>query len=111
MVVALRNVAVELRVGDQLFTKTTTDRDGKFYFPGIRPGTYRIIATRDGYIHTEYGQRQTGGSGLPILLSPGQKMSGIHIDMLPGGVISGHGITDRGKPISFASVTALESFL
>src|SRR5262245_18224099 len=44
-------------------TKATTDAGGRFLLGNIPPGRYRIYATRDGYIRTEYGQRSLGGTG------------------------------------------------
>src|SRR5262245_45247456 len=45
-----------------LFT-TTTDADGKYYFPNLAPGQYRLTASAPGYVRTEYGQKKTYGAG------------------------------------------------
>src|SRR5262245_42766195 len=36
----------------------TTDADGRFSFPRVLPGTYRLLAMRAGYVNAEYGQRR-----------------------------------------------------
>src|SRR5262245_21467370 len=61
----LSKVTVELRGGAQPMS-TTTERDGQFYFPNLRPGDYRIIAKRDGYVTAEYGQQWLNGPGQPV---------------------------------------------
>src|SRR6185295_18910766 len=37
------------------------DSDGKFAFRGLAAGSYRISASRDGYVSAEYGQRGPNG--------------------------------------------------
>src|SRR5437879_6136944 len=40
----------------------TTGSDGKFAFENIPPGTYRLVAARQGgYLPAEYGQRSPNG--------------------------------------------------
>ena len=41
-------VRLELQGGAETVA-TTTETDGKFYFPNLQPGTYRLLARRDGY--------------------------------------------------------------
>jgi hypothetical protein len=77
---------------------TTTDDKGKFVFPKLRPGQYRLLASRQSYIRTEYGQRVTGGPGVVVALKAGQRLQDLRMEMIPGGVISGR-VIDRGKPI------------
>ena len=40
---------------------TTTGADGSFAFPDLQPGEYRLVATRDGYLRSEYGQAKPNG--------------------------------------------------
>src|SRR5262249_8069135 len=46
-----------------LIPSTVTDREGKFVFKGLDPGSYRITAARNGYVKQEYGQRVSAGQG------------------------------------------------
>src|SRR5262245_15225702 len=45
---------------------TVTDGEGKFYFPGLSTGSYRVNAIAGGYVRSEHGQRRLNGPGLPI---------------------------------------------
>jgi hypothetical protein len=88
---------------------TITDGDGKYYFPLLSPGQFRITATAGGYVRTEYGQKRTHGVGLPLELAPNQRISNATIAMTPTGSISGR-ITDvNGQPIVLADVFALKT--
>ena len=106
----ISKVRVELQGGSQTQV-TTTESDGKFYFPNLPPGTYRITARRDGYWPAEYGQRWVDGPGQPITLAPGQKMVDVRIVMTKGAVISGR-VTDRsGRPLTGARVRAMKPWI
>src|SRR5438477_3787876 len=75
---ALTEVHVELNTAADATRVTAraamTGTDGKFTFENIPPGTYRLVAAREGgYLPAEYGQRSPNGAGLPIKLDPGQK--------------------------------------
>ena len=99
----LSKVKLELRGGSQTLA-TTTETDGKFYFPNLPPGAYRILAWRDGYWPAEYGQRWVDGPGQAITLGAGQKIPDIRIVMTPGGVISGRITDSLGQPLTGARV-------
>ena len=61
-------------------TAATTDGGGKFAFPNVQPGRYRLSATRDGYLRTEYGQQSPARlAGQPITL--GEKATGQGFDL------------------------------
>jgi hypothetical protein len=106
----LANAKLELRGGTQTLT-TTTENDGKFYFPNLQPGTYRILAWRDGFWPAEYGQRWVDGPGQSIPLTAGQKLTDIRVTMTPGGVISGRITTATGQPAIGARVRAMKPWI
>src|SRR6185295_4692695 len=58
----------------QSYTATTTS-GGQFAFQNLEPAQYRLSATRSGYVRMEYGARAASRPGLPLVLSPGQKVS------------------------------------
>src|SRR5262245_26820362 len=45
---------------------TQSNLDGRFFFPNVAPGKYRIAATRAGYAKAEYEQRLPGGPSLDL---------------------------------------------
>jgi hypothetical protein len=108
----LSKAVVELRAtaGGAIQT-TTTETDGRFYFPQTVPGTYRLTSKRDGYWNAEYGQRWIDGPGQVITIAPGAKLRDIQVVMTPGGVIAGR-ITNRdGLPMAGARVSAMKPWI
>ena len=81
---------VELSRGGESVKTVTTGDDGRFVFDNLQPGDYRVVATRtDGsFVPAEFGQRHPKGSGLPVRVAAGQKVTGIEIHMQPTGSIS-----------------------
>src|SRR5204863_4955668 len=59
----------------------TTGENGKFVFGNVAPATYRLIATRSNFVPGEYGQRSPTTQGIPLELTPDQKMTGIQLAM------------------------------
>jgi sugar phosphate permease len=45
-----------------------TGSDGKFAFPAVSPGRYRLVANAPGYVSAEYGQKRMNGAGLPAIM-------------------------------------------
>ena len=91
---------VDLRIpGTRTAVVTTrTDREGKFYFPNVTPGAYRLFITHEGHVTTDK----------MLTLSAGQRIGNLRVSMTAGGVISGR-ITDKGKPIGLADAVAVKA--
>lgn len=104
----LAKARVELRTDTGLPVGTTTGRDGRFLLPNVAPGQYRLLATRSGYVRTEYApENSTAGSRLTV--APGGRLTGLRIVMTLGGVITGR-VTDRkGKPAPEIVVMAVKT--
>src|SRR5437868_5578183 len=50
----------------------TSDRDGRFLFEDVMPGTYRLIASSEGpFVPAEYGQRSPTEQGVAFNIAPG----------------------------------------
>jgi 5-hydroxyisourate hydrolase-like protein (transthyretin family) len=98
------------KVGGELsdYRTVTADDGGKFAFRDLSAGTYRVYAEREGYVQTEYGQRTTGATGTPIVLTEGQVAPEIVIPLVPPGVITGR-VMDRGKPARNVWVRVLKA--
>jgi hypothetical protein len=91
-------------------TTFTTGADGKFKFIDPPAGEYRLYVTRiRGYVPGEYGQRTPAGSGTPLTISAGQKMSGVTLRMAPVSSISGRIVDEAGDPVAYAAVDVLRS--
>ena len=89
---------------------TTTDAGGGFSFLNVPPGEYRLQASRQGpYIPAEYGQRNPGERGIPITIGPGQKITGIRLELAPASSISGRILDNDGEPLGRVEVQALRS--
>jgi hypothetical protein len=108
---ALSKVSVELQregaPGGPLVTSTS--EDGRFTFTDLVPGSYRLTASRSGYVPAEYGQRKPAGRGLPIVLSAGQQLRDFQMSLTLSGSISGRILFRTGKPVVNAEVMALKA--
>jgi hypothetical protein len=107
----VQQVSVELRAltGEKLPIPTALSaEDGRFVFPSVPPGKYRLVGLHDGYVRSELGQRFYGGPTEELTLTSGQQMSGVRLVMTPGAVISGR-VTSNGQPVGAADVYAVKA--
>jgi hypothetical protein len=86
----------------------TTTSGGQFVFQNLDPGTYRLSAIRNGYVRSEYGARSPNRPGLPIALTPGQKMTQLVIPLMTAGTITGRVYDRDGEPLANVTVQALK---
>jgi hypothetical protein len=98
---ALSKVIVEMR-GDAesappVYT-TTTESDGRFLFRGVRPGRYRLMVTRSGYV------RRT----LSVTVAEAQPQD-VQVVLTPTGAISGRIYGSSGEPLGNVDVAALRA--
>lgn len=84
-----------------------SDVTGKFTIPNVTPGRYRLTVERQGYVRTEYGQRQPGRAGATITLNGGQKMGDLLFRLLEDGVISGRVTDEDGEPVISGNVQVM----
>src|SRR5262252_1686411 len=92
---------------NQSYTATSTT-GGQFSFQNLEPGQYRLAATRAGYVRMEYGARSPSRPGLPITLSPGQRLTNIVLQLMPAGTITGRVFDRDGEPLANVNVEALK---
>lgn len=102
-----RVVAAKVGGSQGDYRTMVADEKGRFAFPDLTSGTYRVYASGDGYIRGEYGRRAVGGAGVPVVLGDGQTSPDIVVSMMPTGVIAGR-VLDRGRPVRNAVVRALK---
>ena len=69
--------------------QTVSDRNGRFAFSNVEPGSYRIAAARNGYARQEYGQRVFGGQGRVLTVAAGQGVEAITIGLTAAGTVTG----------------------
>jgi carboxypeptidase family protein len=91
----------------QSYTATTAT-DGRFSFQNLDAGPYRLSATRSGFVRMEYGARTPNRPGLPINLSPGQRLTDVVLQVMPAGTISGRVFDRDGEPMANVNVEALK---
>src|SRR5262245_30318673 len=92
---------------NQSYTAITTT-GGQFTFQNLEPGQYRLAATRAGYVRMEYGARSPNRPGLPITLSPGQRLTDVILQLMPAGTITGRVFDRDGEPLANVNVEALK---
>jgi len=88
-------------------TGAVTDATGQFELKVDQPGRYLLSAACTGYITQQYGQRKPGGSGEILDLSPGQKLSGLSIRLIPAAAIYGNVYDENGAPVANVAVSEL----
>ena len=82
-----------------------TDDDGRFAVPSLAPGQYSLSATKTPYLPVQYGQIRPGrGTGTPVTLVAGQRLTSIVIAMPRGAVISGTVRDAAGRPAVNSSI-------
>jgi protocatechuate 3,4-dioxygenase beta subunit len=103
----LSKVYVDLR--GTTWLSTTTEEDGKFYFPNVQPGQYHLYARREGYALAEYGERWSGGPGQLITLTAAQPVTNIQVGLTLTAVIAGRISDLNGNPVTGARVRAMKT--
>lgn len=83
-----------------------TDDDGRFAFTGLRLGTWKVTASRTGYIPWQFGQRRPFQSPPPIELSPGRERMVADFILPRASAIAGRVYDESGEPVMNARVTA-----
>jgi len=86
-----------------------TDASGKFLFKDLEPGTYRLSATKNGFVRFDYGARTTGGTGAQFNLAAGQSMKDISFRLVNTGVVSGRVRTSSGEPGAALNIQLMKS--
>jgi hypothetical protein len=85
-----------------------TSADGRFEFRNLAPGSYRLTASRSGYLDTAYGQRGPSGAGSNLAIAAGANMDNIRLMMTATGAIAGRVFDNTGEPMANLSVQALK---
>jgi uncharacterized protein (DUF2141 family) len=83
---------------------TLSDDAGRFAFPNVPSGPYKLYASRDGYVKATYGASTMATP--QIMLRPGQAVKNVVMAMTPTGAISGRIKNAHGDPMGNVVVRA-----
>ena len=78
----------------------TTGDDGTYEATELPAGRYSVAASKTGYVTSAYGQRRPGRPGTPVQVGTAQKVRGIDVRLVTGGVITGHVSDDMNDPLA-----------
>jgi hypothetical protein len=76
-----------------------TDAEGRFEILGVKPGRYRLWASRDGYVIASYGDQRSRRRSPPIILEQGQHLRDVIFRLKPTAVIVGRVVNEEGEPV------------
>jgi hypothetical protein len=87
----------------------TADDQGRFVFERVPAGQFTIVASKPGYLDSEYGQKKPGSGrpGTPLSISEGQRVERLSLPIARGGVLAGVVVDDGGEPAFGTEVRAL----
>jgi hypothetical protein len=93
----------ERNLGARQFSRVaTTDENGKFRVGALDPGAY----------HVEYvqapGYMYENSRSAPITLAEDQRLTGIVLELMPLGAISGQVLDSDGEPLPFAQIAVMQ---
>jgi hypothetical protein len=83
-----------------------TNDNGQFVFRNVPPGRYTLTASRNGYVHSDYGQRGPNGKAVPLTVAAGQPVTGIQLFITRAAAISGHVYDSKGAPFPYMQMHA-----
>jgi Carboxypeptidase regulatory-like domain len=98
----LSKATVELRTdasNPSVVDTIVTDTDGRFVFPNVRPGRYRLTVKRQGYTRPPRS----------ISVVAGQTLPEIQLPMTPTGAIYGAVYNGKNEPLGNVEVEALKA--
>jgi hypothetical protein len=94
-----------------LTRSAVTDPRGRFEFEALPAGTYRLSASRSGYVDSVWGQKQPGSGrpGTSLQLRDGQHVKDLTLPLAKGGVVTGLIMDEFGYPAAGTAVRVYRS--
>lgn len=86
---------------------TITNEQGEFRLLKVAAGRYSVVAQRDGYLPSEYGQRQPGDLSRFVDVRDDDRITGVDITLSAGSVVSVRVTDDLGQALAGARVRLL----
>lgn len=84
-----------------------TDDAGRYEFGRLPAGTFRVEASRTGYVNVQYGQSRPLGTGEPIEVQENTVRDRIDISLPRTGAIAGRVEDEAGEPVEGVDVGVL----
>jgi hypothetical protein len=78
-------------------TRETTDKEGRFQMNNLPDGRYYLVPLAPAYFAPS--EDRMIASGKPVTLMKGERLEGIELKLIPGGVITGRVTTAGGYPV------------
>ena len=82
-----------------------SDAGGNFRVENIAAGTYRLSATRTGFVGP--GRGTAVGASKPVTVTAGQDVRGVVVKLTPAGIITGRVLDEEGDPVESVSIQLL----
>jgi hypothetical protein len=84
---------------DEAIANTETDESGLYRFTGLGASTYWLQILDPRYVRTD-GVSSFDGTGRDVSVEDNESVVGADLELIPGGVVSGHVADREGKPAS-----------
>lgn len=81
-----------------------TNREGRFSFRSLPPGTYRLVASQRGYFPAPQDAQPSASQ---ITIADGQDLKEVELHLVRGGAITGRVTDEEGEPLIGSRVTVL----
>ncbi len=101
---AIQNL-VNNGIGTQNWPSVMTDSNGRFSFPGVRPGRYTVRSTRDGYFGKPVAGVYPQTASASIAVAAGETRE-VPLAMVQGAIIAGRVFDETGAVVSNMTVQA-----
>lgn len=81
----------------------TTDEDGVYEFAQLPAGSYRVAASKTGFVTLDFGQRRPLEPGVSIALAAGEVRERIDITLPRHSAVTGRVVDEVGEPVQGAN--------
>jgi hypothetical protein len=92
---------------------TRAGGDGRFEFTGLSAGSFRLLASKPGYVPGASGEAQPrafggNGAGRQVDLSSGEVRENVNLTLARWSALTGHVLDEYGFPVQGASIQLLQ---
>jgi hypothetical protein len=100
-VVLRGSAAGERATGPVTAMAATTDPGGRYVFPNLAAGRYRLVAERSGYVSRQHADGM-------LAVGDDTHIKDANIALMPQAAITGRVLDEDGEPVEYAVVTCLK---